>query len=212
MVIIQPDTHCLCHGIQLKPVQSRQEKSGHSHRICVGKLPLYAKKLTVSHDKAHIKIGIVSNQRSTLTELHKFRQDHFDGLGICHHSIVDPRQILDSERNRHPGIDKLGKTGCNLPLFHPDGTDLYYFIFHRGKTGGLYIKNNKITVNGLTFGTIHDILQIVHKISLYAVDHLEIIVGNGIIGVTGLWKSLYYTVICHRHRRMAPGFGPLDYG
>ena len=78
---------------------------------------------------------------------------------ILDHGVINTGKLLDPEGNRDLRIHKLGKTVCDLSVFHPDSTDLNDLIFHSRKSRGLNIKDYIGPVKRLSLAVVHNPFQ-----------------------------------------------------
>ena len=153
-------------------------------------------------DEAHVKGRIVGHQHRSPAKLQKPPQDRADGLGSHDHGIVYACEPFDLKGNGHLRVHKLVHAVCDHPVFHPYGSDLNDLILHRGKAGGLNVKYHKSAVQALVFRVLHDLLHIVHQVSLDPVKDLE---GIALIqGMAGVREGLDAAVVSHSQGRHSP--------
>ena len=99
VVILQRDSQCFRHNIQLIFGQRRKEHSGKGNRIHIGKLPVNSLISAVFLDKSHVESGVVSNKDTITHKLKELRKDHFDRRRIHDHLIRDTGQVCDLKGN-----------------------------------------------------------------------------------------------------------------
>ena len=83
-----------------------------------------------------------------------------------------------------------------------------------GKAGGLQVEADEIPGQGLLAAAGHGGHQVIDKVGLCAVEHLElrVLLADGLHGVHGLWESLCHAVVGDGHGLLAPLVGLLDKG
>ncbi len=161
-------------------------------------------------EKTSIKPGIVSYQhRIFSTKIIKGRQSFCLLRGIGHHLVCNAGKLGNLWRDWTAGINKGVKMIGYPAIVNSDCTDLGNPVFFSRKASGLYIKADKISIQGLFRLSHNSGNQIVDKISLHAIDHLKVrvLLTNGRFGIHGLWESLGHTVVCNGHSPLAPFVG-----
>ena len=147
-------------------------------------------------------------------EFQELRQNLLNSGCVHDHAVIDAGQLFNSKWNGHLGVDKGGKTVCDLAIFHQNRADLNDLAGQRGKSGGLNIKDNKSAVQRLALGIGYHTFQIIYKVRLHTIKHLEFGVlrhtaAPGIKAVVCLRECLYHTVVCDGNGRMSPLIGTL---
>ena len=226
-MILQRNTQRLGHRVQRMFGLRWQHHSRHPHRVHIGEIMGNSLPVAIFHDKTHVEPGIVGYQHTPLAEAEKLRQHALDLLRVDHHIVLDARQLLDLERDRHLRIDEHRKAVYDLTAADLHRADLYDSVFHWGKARGLDIEHHEILAEILPLVIGGDLMQIVHQIGFHPVDHLEkvLLVRVRISrlfalvllrfpqifpDMVGVRKRLHHAVIRDGDRRMSPLISPLD--
>ncbi len=143
MVMPVLDVQHLAHGIEVVGFVSRQQYPCHLHRIDrrerAGKIQIPC----ILSNEADIKLHVVTDQDTALTEVDELRQNPRDIFRAHDHLIGDGGQVRDAVGNRDPGIDELRKPGTLLSVLVTDRTDLNDPVAITRKAGGLDIEHHK---------------------------------------------------------------------
>ncbi len=172
-MVFQRHAEGLCHCVQRMLFLPRQKNSGNAHRIHISKIVGNPLSVTIFHNKAHIEPGVMSHQNTALAKLQKPGQHYVDLLRPHYHIICYSCKLLNLKGNGRQRINKCGKTIHNLTLTDLHRANFYNAVFCGRKSCRLNIKNHEICLEILPLLVSGDLMQIVHKIGLHAVNHLK---------------------------------------
>ena len=167
----------LVDGVQLIVAQARKQRLTHGQRVQIGVVKADARPFPCLADEQHIKaVGVVGHQRQFAAKF----LERPDGLlrrgRVRHHGIIDAGQFHDFLRDGLAGIDKAGKLLflVDLAVFHHHRADLGEALSVGIQPGGLGIKHHKAAGKRHSQLTVDGRNHVIHKVSLTAVDELEI--------------------------------------
>ncbi len=180
-VVVRPVVVLLLHPqvlrqkVQLVLFQLRIEGPGHNKGINAGKRPLHPQAVHGAAQKAHIKGGVVGHQNTAIPAEGKepLQRLPLQG-GILHHLVGDAGEADNLRGNAGLWVHKGIKVLQNLPALHPDRTDFSDAVVGAGKARGLQVKDDIFPADGLLAGALHRGNHVVHKVSLYPVNDLEV--------------------------------------
>ena len=207
-MILQGNVQRFCHGIQLIPVEVRQQQPCQGYCVQYRGIEGQPQFFRIMANKSHIKARIVGYKRGISHKLQKFRQYLVDFWVWKHHGVIDARQLLDIKGNGHLGIDEGRIFVLNLSINHFHGPDLDDGILFGAESRGLDVKHHVCTGKALASGILHQLLGVVHQIAFHPVEHLK---GIALVqGVVRVRECLDAAMVCDSHCGHAPFLCPLD--
>ena len=145
------------------------------------------------------------NQHRISDKFQKLRQDRLDVRTVHHHLVGDRRKLRDLKRDRTLRIHKCTERIHDLTILYFYSPDLYDPVFDRAESGCLQVKYNIGSIQTFCSCSHCDLRQIVHHISLYAVNDLKrVVLVQPLDIVIGVRKCLSSSMVCHGDRRMSP--------
>ncbi len=113
VMVIQRYTDRLCHGIQLKRFNCRQQDSRQRHGICDGKIKRQSMR------SQFLRMNPVSNSAlcatMTVPSQNFMNSGRISSIWASAHVILDGRQLLNIIRDRHLRIDEGRKRSVIAP-------------------------------------------------------------------------------------------------
>ena len=167
----------LVDGVQLIVAQTREQRLTHGQRIQIGVVKADACPFSRFADEQHVKaVGVVGHQRQFAAEFLECPDGLLRRGRVRHHGIVDAGQLHDLLRDGLAGIDKSGKLLflVDLAVFHHHRADLGEALSVGIQPGGLGVEYHKAAGQRHGQLTVDGRDHVIHKVSLTAVDELEI--------------------------------------
>ena len=178
----------------------------------------------IFNDKTHVKPCVMSHQNAPPGKGKKLWHHLFNTGSILNHVILNACKLFNLKGNRHLRIDKGGETFCDLSSTDFHRSNFYDTIIHRRKTSCLYVKNDKVFLQLLSFVPCDNFFQIIHQIGFHPIYHFEKVLLIGafvpcfqafllllapqvIPYMIGVRISLHHTMIRYGYGPVAPLVG-----